>query len=174
MVPVATPPPVPAVVVTKFCYACGAEVDARAEVCPACGVRQPEVPAAGRRGGRKKSKGAATLLALTLGGVGAHRFYLGQPKVGLALLLFCWTFIPVAVGFVDFIRYVFMSDRRFAALYEGESSVLLVPPRPVQRLARVSGVSSARPVAAPEERAGRDSSGLSVEGDGAGGHSRSV
>lgn len=28
---------------TKFCVACGQTVDARAEICPACGVRQPWV-----------------------------------------------------------------------------------------------------------------------------------
>lgn len=124
-----SPPPA-----TKFCYACGAEVDARAEVCRYCGVRQPEVPARAGGGRGAKSKGAATLLALTLGGVGAHRFYLGQPKVGLVMLLFCWTMVPAFVGFVDFLRYVFMSDRRFATLYEPPAARLLVPPRPVRRL----------------------------------------
>ncbi len=134
---VAVPPARPALTApaTKFCYACGAEVDARAEICRFCGVRQPEVPSLrGRRGA--KSKGAATLLALFLGGVGAHRFYLGQTKVGLAMLLFCWTMIPFAIGLVDALRYVFMSDRRFAVLYEPEPAALLIPPRPVRRLSR--------------------------------------
>ena len=118
----------PLVVVTKFCYACGAEVDARAEVCPRCGVRQPEAPRAGIARRRAKSKGGAALLALFLGGVGAHRFYLGQTKVGLAMLLFCWTLLPALVGVVDYFRYLFMSDRRFADLYEGAAPAPLVPP----------------------------------------------
>ena len=131
----ARPAPAPPTPTTKFCYACGGEVDARAEVCRFCGVRQPEVPSL--RGERDaKSKGAATLLALFLGGVGAHRFYLGQTKLGLVMLLFCWTMIPFAAGVVDALRYVFMSDRRFAALYGPEPAALLVPPRPVRRLGR--------------------------------------
>ena len=125
------PQPAPAPV-TKFCYACGAEVDARAEVCRYCGVRQPELPVL--PGQPVKSKGAATLLALFLGGVGAHRFYLGQPKVGLVMLLFCWTMIPALAGVVDALRYVFMSDRRFASLYRPQPLTLVPPPRPVRRL----------------------------------------
>ncbi|MFH4181154.1 zinc ribbon domain-containing protein, partial [Acinetobacter baumannii] len=27
---------------TKFCYACGQQIDARAEICPKCGVRQQD------------------------------------------------------------------------------------------------------------------------------------
>lgn len=139
LVAVAPAPATPAVVATKFCYACGAETDARAEVCPYCGVRQPVVPfQSGRRraGGGDKSKGGATLLALTLGGLGAHRFYLGQPKVGLAMLLFCWTFLPALVGVVDFVRLAFMSDREFAERYGRQPPPLLVPPRSVRRLGR--------------------------------------
>ncbi len=143
---VATPPapPVPATSAltptTKFCYACGAEVDARAEVCRYCGVRQPELPAF--PGDPTKSKGGATLLALFLGGVGAHRFYLGQPKVGLAMLLFCWTLIPSMIGVVDALRYVFMSDRRFTTLYRPEPPTLVVPPRPVRRLSPAADLPS--------------------------------
>lgn len=128
----------PSVVVTKFCYACGAEVDARAELCPHCGVRQPEAPSRAGRSG-KKSKGAATLLSLTLGGVGAHRFYLGQWKLGALMLLFCWTMLPALLGVVDFVRLAFMSDRRFAELYEAPGSPrLLVPPRPASLYGHVS------------------------------------
>ncbi len=128
----AAPSPVSAAPVTLFCYACGAEVDARAEICPSCGVRQPDLRAL--QGHGEKSKGAATLLALFLGGVGGHRFYLGQTKLGLAMLLFCWTMIPFVIGVVDAFRYVLMTDRRFAALYEPEPATLSLPPRPVRRI----------------------------------------
>ena len=48
----------------------------------------------------KKSVGAAVLLAVFLGGVGAHKFYLGQSGLGVLYLVFCWTFIPsiIALG----------------------------------------------------------------------------
>ena len=36
---------------TKFCFNCGAEIDARAEICPSCGLRQPDIkkPEMGRK-----------------------------------------------------------------------------------------------------------------------------
>ena len=122
-------PAAPPVVVSKFCYACGETMGAEVRDCPACGVRQPRVPRRRgrlvRRGDRRAdpSKPTATLLALVLGGVGAHRFYLGQWKSGLAMLLVCWTFLPVLVGVVDFLRYVTMTDREFADRY-GDAKAL--------------------------------------------------
>lgn len=152
-----TPSTVPAAVSTKFCYACGAELDARAEVCPHCGVGQPMGPflPGGRRSrDGEKSKGGATLLALALGGVGAHRFYLGQPKIGLAMLLFSWTFLPMLVGVVDFVRLAFMSDREFAARY-GRRSPMLNPPRPIRRLGPAASASDDAPLADDEDEAER-------------------
>lgn len=35
------PGPNPTAVASKFCFACGRALDARAEICPGCGVRQP-------------------------------------------------------------------------------------------------------------------------------------
>lgn len=144
-----TAPPVPeaapAVVVTQYCYACGDEVDARAEICPHCGVRQPEVPSLAQRR-RRKSKGTATLLALTLGGFGAHRFYLGQWKTGAAMLLFWWTFIPALFGVVDFVRFAYLSDRRFADLYDGGAGRPLLAPAPA--VAPTGVVSGPRAVTA--------------------------
>ena len=43
----------------------------------------------------------AVLLALFLGGLGAHRFYLGQTRVGIWCLFFCWTGIPTLIAFVE-------------------------------------------------------------------------
>ena len=130
-------PTAPLVVVTKHCYACGETMDAAARDCPDCGVRQPRVPRRRgrlvRRGDRRAnpSKPTATLLALVLGGVGAHRLYLGQTKTGLAMLLFFWTSIPFWIGVVDFVRYVRMTDREFAERYGGAGgAVALPPPRP--------------------------------------------
>ena len=41
------------------------------------------------------------MLTLVLGGIGAHRFYLGQVGLGLLYLFFCWSFIPALVAFVE-------------------------------------------------------------------------
>ena len=64
-----------------------------------------------------KSKVAAGLLAIFLGGFGVHKFYLGRAGQGLVYLLFCWTFIPAVIGFVEGIVYLFMSDEEFHAKY---------------------------------------------------------
>lgn len=57
----------------------------------------------------------AIILALFLGWLGAHRFYLGQLGWGLVYLVLFYWMPPVAVlgGFIDAIRYLFMSDDDF-------------------------------------------------------------
>lgn len=61
----------------------------------------------------KRSKTLAALLAIFLGGIGAHKFYLGQVGWGLVYLLFSWTSIPIFVGIVEGIIYLSMSDASF-------------------------------------------------------------
>lgn len=99
---------------TKFCRDCGAEINAQAELCPECGIRQQ---GAVDSSPGEKSRVVAILLALFLGGLGAHKFYLGQPGWGILYLLFFWTFIPAFVAFIEMIIYLVMSDRRFAEKY---------------------------------------------------------
>ena len=59
----------------------------------------------------------AIVLALFLGWLGAHRFYLGQVGWGLGYLLIWYWFTPLAVilGLIDAIRYLFMDEEAFAA-----------------------------------------------------------
>ncbi len=97
---------------TKFCVNCGAEIDSKAEICPKCGVRQPSMVS-----GTGKSRIAAALFAIFLGGLGIHKFYLGRVGWGIVYLLFCWTFIPAIVGFIEGIIYLTMSDEEFIAKY---------------------------------------------------------
>jgi TM2 domain-containing membrane protein YozV len=49
----------------------------------------------------KKNPTSAVLMALFLGGIGGHKFYMGQVGVGLLYLVFCWTYIPGLVAFVE-------------------------------------------------------------------------
>ncbi|MCD8266486.1 MAG: NINE protein [Prevotellaceae bacterium] len=65
----------------------------------------------------KKSKLAAALFALFLGGFGAHKFYLGQIGKGIIYLVFCWTGIPSIIAFIEFILYLCMSDEEFDYKY---------------------------------------------------------
>lgn len=64
-----------------------------------------------------KDKMVAILLALFLGGLGVHKFYLGRPGWGLIYLLFCWTFIPAVVAFIEGIYYILISDTNFHLKY---------------------------------------------------------
>jgi TM2 domain-containing membrane protein YozV len=49
----------------------------------------------------KKNPSNAVILALFLGGVGLHKFYLDETGAGIAYLIFCWTGIPVLISFVE-------------------------------------------------------------------------
>ncbi len=53
---------------------------------------------------RKKSVLGGVLLALFLGGFGAHRFWLGEIKAGFLYLIFCWTYIPSFIGWIEACR----------------------------------------------------------------------
>lgn len=52
-------------------------------------------------GAIQKDEFTGGLLAFLLGGLGAHRFYMGQAGWGIFYLLFSWTFIPAIVSFVE-------------------------------------------------------------------------
>ncbi|NLP14280.1 MAG: TM2 domain-containing protein [Clostridium sp.] len=60
----------------NFCHNCGQATSAGAQVCVNCGVKL-----AG--GDEQKSKLAAGLLGIFLGGLGIHRFYLGYTTMGI-------------------------------------------------------------------------------------------
>lgn len=52
-------------------------------------------------------------LGILFGGFGAHKFYLGKTFMGVFYLLFAWTGIPFIAGFIEGIRYLFMSKEDF-------------------------------------------------------------
>ena len=41
------------------------------------------------------------LFAMFLGGLGAHKFYSGKTFKGVLYLVFCWTFIPAFIAFIE-------------------------------------------------------------------------
>lgn len=60
-----------------------------------------------------KSKIAAGLLGIFLGGLGIHKFYMGNIGMGILYLVFCWTFIPGLVGFIEGIVYLASNEHNF-------------------------------------------------------------
>ena len=51
--------------------------------------------------GRVVNKLVYVLLALFLGGLGAHKFYSGKTFMGILYLVFSWTFIPSVLGLIE-------------------------------------------------------------------------
>ncbi|KPS90936.1 hypothetical protein AN697_28135, partial [Enterobacter cloacae subsp. cloacae] len=80
-----------------YCRGCGKEIHETAKSCPHCGATKAS------SGSGEKSRIAAALLAFFLGGFGAHKFYLGKIGQGFLYLIFCWTFIPAIIAFIEFI-----------------------------------------------------------------------
>ncbi len=58
-----------------------------------------------------KNKLAAALLAIFLGGLGIHKFYLRKVGMGILYLIFCWTGIPAIIGFIEGIYYLCINDK---------------------------------------------------------------
>lgn len=58
----------------------------------------------------------AIVLAIFLGWLGAHRFYLGQIGWGIFYLIIFYLFAPLVIvlALIDAVRYMFMSDEEFA------------------------------------------------------------
>lgn len=66
-----------------------------------------------------KDKTIAAILALFLGGLGVHKFYLGKYLSGILYLVFSWTFIPTILGFISGISYLLTSEESFDRKYNG-------------------------------------------------------
>lgn len=91
-----------------FCSNCGREIDDNAIVCIHCGCAT-----ANNQVNPNKSMLCAVLLWMMLGGIGAHRFYLGHNTSAVWMLLcflFCWLVIPgiilIVWWFIDIILLV--------------------------------------------------------------------
>lgn len=121
------------------CLSCGASIDSTATECKYCGepiaVQAPQAPqyqppqyqppqyqpplAYAPNGVPigSKSKVTAGILAILLGGLGVHKFYLGKVGLGILYLVFCWTWIPAVIGLIEGIIYLTSSDENFYNKY---------------------------------------------------------
>jgi TM2 domain-containing membrane protein YozV len=99
------------------CRDCAALISPTAHTCPQCGGRQMVGGGLGPSTASGKNRIVAALLALFVGGLGIHKFYLGRIGWGIVYVLFCWTFVPMLVSFVEAIVYLCMSDQAFEAKY---------------------------------------------------------
>lgn len=69
-----------------------------------------------------KDKNAAGILALFLGWLGFHRFYLGQTGLGVVYLIFCWFPLIWLIAFIDAIVLFSMDQQRFDEKYNKSAS----------------------------------------------------
>ena len=96
-----------------FCRGCGKPIHESAPTCPHCGATQITTPDWTPTQEPAKSKVTAGVLALLLGGIGIHKFYMGAWGWGIVYIVLCWTYIPALVALVEGIRYVTLNDADF-------------------------------------------------------------
>lgn len=104
-----------------FCKFCGSEIDDDCVVCPKCGKQVSELKGSSGNGNgsfgsvvKGKNKMVAGILALLVGYLGVHHFYLGNIAAGILSVLFFWTGIPGIIGLVQGIIILTESDEAFA------------------------------------------------------------
>lgn len=128
----------------NYCPNCGAPLEEGSNVCPHCGSivgpepaqnqyqqpqyqqpqyqqpqyqQQPVYQNYGYQPLPAKSKIAAGLLHLLIGGIGVGNFYMGNIGLGIVDILFCWTGIPAIVNFIRGIIILCSSDESFCQKY---------------------------------------------------------
>jgi TM2 domain-containing membrane protein YozV len=91
-----------------FCSTCGDVIKKHAEICPHCGVRvRPAATAHSQLDPNiaysEKSRLAAGLLGIFLGGFGIHRFYLGSIGIGILQIILTIFTLGIASlwGFIE-------------------------------------------------------------------------
>lgn len=97
-----------------YCSSCGSVIKEQAELCPECGVRQSDTSASTSG---SKDKTSAALLAIFLGFIGAHHFYLGNTGRGILYLLLSWTLIPGTIALIEAVIYLTKSEEEFQRKY---------------------------------------------------------
>ena len=115
-----------------YCPSCGNEIDEGARFCKSCGKAMSDAGESGpettgrprytaQHPGPTKSKVAAGVLAIVLGGLGIHKFYLGLVTPGILLIIItvvtCGIVGPI-IGLIEGILYLTMTDEQFYDTYE--------------------------------------------------------
>lgn len=102
----------------KYCHSCGELINKQAELCPECGVSQPTSGSSS-----SSDQTTAGILAILLGGLGAHKFYQGNTTLGIIYLCFFWTMIPAVLGLVEGILILVADEDEYERKY-ADGSIL--------------------------------------------------
>ncbi len=99
------------------CRSCGSSISKFAELCPKCGDPQKQKKPEGfEKNQESKSKNVTAVLSIFLGGLGIHKFYLGQWQ-GVFYLFFSGTGIPSIIAFIEGLRFLFMNQEKWDEEY---------------------------------------------------------
>lgn len=103
------------VVKDVFCQKCGTKIPENVAFCPNCGNRTNNLA----KEPDKKDKLITALLALFLGSLGIHYFYLGKPTAGILTIVIslCSCGIWSVIIFIQAILMLVMSDSDFEEKY---------------------------------------------------------
>ena len=74
---------------------------------------------------KKIDKAIAAILALVVGSLGVHKFYMNNTRAGLLYLCFCWTGIPSVLALIEGIMYLVAEDEDFYQKYTDPSKIFL-------------------------------------------------
>lgn len=88
------------------CSECKKEKSSKANQCFHCGYKLT-------------NRSVMIVLALFLGGFGAHEFYFNRPRRGFLYLLFCWTLIPALIALLQALDYLIMSEKEYYRYISG-------------------------------------------------------
>lgn len=117
---------------TVHCRMCGAPTAAGQIMCTQCGhdltiAQRTAASASAAPATGTKNRTTAGILALILGGFGAHKFYMGYSGEGMLLLVIdmiiviatggAGAIVTAVVPFVEGIAYLRMSDEEFQRVY---------------------------------------------------------
>jgi TM2 domain-containing membrane protein YozV len=91
----------------RICSGCNSLIHKSKRICPVCGQRTPAY----------KSRTTAAIFALLLGGIGVHKFYLGNISWGIIYILFSWTYIPLIASLIEGIMYLVQQDDEWDLKY---------------------------------------------------------
>lgn len=68
-----------------------------------------------------KNKNIAAVLAIGTGGIGGHKFYLGNLKAGIIYFALSWTMVPFLLGLYSGVKFLMMDGQEFDDYMEGGS-----------------------------------------------------
>ena len=114
-----------------YCANCGSQISENAPVCPKCGYRRmayatvpPPQNLQNSTAPAAKDKTTTALLAILLGGIGVHYFYLGKNTAGILSIVISlftcgiWPFVMLIQG----IMMLTMSEQDFYSKYVNTNS----------------------------------------------------